>query len=377
MLNKPIAVLGGGNQGHTIAADLTLSGYRVNFYEHPEFEDAFKTTLEKGTVEIEDQKTGRHELARIHKVTTNIEEALSDVQLILEAIPSYGEELFFNAMIPHLKDGQAVVLMTGNFGSLRLRKLLSEQGTKAEITVYETSIMPFATRMTGPAKVRAVGAHGFGPTWLGEGGPKEPPSIPHVISALPAKDNTNVALKEFRNLYPIFSPAENVLVSAMSNVNTVLHTIACVLSAGRIEYASLYSKSEFRLHREAHTPSVQRVEVCVIDELIAIVRAFGYKDILPRTTCKDYFEMVQTHPTSLGPQTLRDRYITEDVPYGLVPISQLGEKLGVATPVTNAIIQIASLLNDENYRKTGRTLESMGLANLSREQIINVVEVGA
>lgn len=35
MLNQPIAVLGGGNFAHVMAADLTLGGYDVNFYDHP------------------------------------------------------------------------------------------------------------------------------------------------------------------------------------------------------------------------------------------------------------------------------------------------------------------------------------------------------
>ncbi len=56
-------------------------------------------------------------------------------------------------------------------------------------------------------------------------------------------------------------------------------------------------------------------------------------------------------------------YIAEDIAYGFVPMSQLGEKLGVAMPLMNALIDIASVMNQEDYRKTGRTLETMGLDN--------------
>jgi len=59
-----------------------------------------------------------------------------------------------------------------------------------------------------------------------------------------------------------------------------------------------------------------------------------------------------------------------------VPMSQLGRKLGVATPLMNALIEIATALNQEDYCQTGRTLESLGLAELSKEQIINLVESG-
>lgn len=156
MLNQPVAVLGGGNLGHTIAADLTLSGYNVNFYEHPQFVETFKPTLDKGIVEIVEKKSRRHGRAKIHKVTTDMKEAISDVQLIILAIPCFGDELFFNTMIPCLRDGQVVILMVGYFRSLRLRKLLSQKAPDRKITIYETNTVPFATRLVGPASVRVL-----------------------------------------------------------------------------------------------------------------------------------------------------------------------------------------------------------------------------
>ena len=372
MLNQPIAVLGGGNAGHTFAADLSLAGYKVNFYEHPQFKDAFRTTLEKAAVEIEDQVTGRRQVARIHKVTTDMKEAITDVRLIILAVPAFGHDLFFNTMIPHLGDGQVLVISPGNFGSLRLRKLLDEKAIRCNITVYELNTMPYGTRLTGPSSVSAV--YGFGP-WFGTSSLGIAKKV-RLICALPAKD-TPLALKEFLKLYPLFSPAENVLVTALNNGNFIIHPAAAVLNAGRIEYANLYANCEFRLRREGHTPAVNNVEAAIADEMAALVSTLGGKTSQPRTKAKDDFEWAQTHNTALGPQTLKHRYITEDVPYGLVPMSELGEKLEVPTPTMNAIITIASVLNQEDYRKTGRTLESLGLAELSKEQIIKFIEHGS
>jgi opine dehydrogenase len=45
---KKVAVLGGGNGSHTMAADLTLKGLEVRLCEAPEFKDAFVTTLKTG-----------------------------------------------------------------------------------------------------------------------------------------------------------------------------------------------------------------------------------------------------------------------------------------------------------------------------------------
>jgi opine dehydrogenase len=374
MLNQPIAVLGGGNIAHTMAADLSLAGYEINFYEHPQFEDSFKATLEKGKVEIEDQKTSRHEIARIRRVTTDMKEAISDVKLIFMALPAFGQELFFNIMIPHLKDGQVVFLMTGNFGSLRLRKLLIEKAINRKITIYETNTMPYGVRLVGPAKVSVL--YGYGP-WIGTNSLREGlPKPSDITSALPAKDTDAAIIREFQKLYHFLSPTENVLVVALNNPNLIGHPAGSVLNAGRIEYANLYLKAEFRLHREGHTPSVQRVEDSIADEIASLVKALGGKRTPLRGDVGAYFEYCQTHPTSIQPRTLKDRYITEDVPYGLVPTAQLGEKFDVAMPITNSIIDLASVLNQEDYRKTGRTLETLGLANLSKKQILNLVEQG-
>lgn len=105
-MDEPIAILGGGNTGHTMAVDISLGGYRVNFYEHPSFKAGFGNTLSNGVIEIEDVRDGRYAQAKVFKVTTDIKKAISDVKLILIAIPAFGQDLFFNTLIPHLQDGQ-------------------------------------------------------------------------------------------------------------------------------------------------------------------------------------------------------------------------------------------------------------------------------
>ena len=57
--------------------------------------------------------------------------------------------------------------------------------------------------------------------------------------------------------------------------------------------------------------------------------------------------------TIVEPETLDHRYITEDVPYGLIPISELGRKLGVTTPLIDSFIEIASMIIQKDFRKTG------------------------
>ncbi len=73
---------------------------------------------------------------------------------------------------------------------------------------------------------------------------------------------------------------------------------------------------------------------------------------------------------TIGPTSLKSRYITEDVPCSLVPIALLGEKLGVDVSMTRALVEIGSAVCDEDYWHTGRTLESLGLDGLTGDEVI-------
>src|SRR4030042_5722640 len=115
--SKKIAVLGGGNAAHTMAADLTLKGYEVNMCEVPEFKDSISTTLERQAIELIDAAGEKHTV-KIHMVTTDFSKSLKDVSYIMMAMPAIGSKRFFEAIIPHLKDGQTVIKWSANFSAL-------------------------------------------------------------------------------------------------------------------------------------------------------------------------------------------------------------------------------------------------------------------
>jgi len=73
-MEQRVAVLGAGGTGHTLAADLTLAGYEVIFYEEPRYQESLKPALELGGVNM--TGAARQGFAKIHKITKDIEEAL-------------------------------------------------------------------------------------------------------------------------------------------------------------------------------------------------------------------------------------------------------------------------------------------------------------
>lgn len=360
--NNPIAVIGGGHVGHAMAADLTLAGHAVNLYEHPHFQDTFRSTLTGGKIRL--RGAGRQGTAELHQVTLNMEKALRGVELINVVLPAFGHDLFFTEMIPYLRPGQIVVIWAGDFGSLRLAHLLAERAK--EIVIVETNTVPYGCRLSRAAEIEILLT-----------------ATKVMIAALPATD-TDLVLEKLHQFYPILAPLQNVLAVAFSNPNPIVHPPGALLNTGRIQY----SQGEFYMYKEGVTEAVAQVIKGIYAETAAMAKELGCRVI-------EYEERDFKTPTSImgvafqapfdtqgviasirGPSSIHSRYITEDLPYGLVPMSQLGDKLDVPTPLIDAIIHIGAAVCNSDFWQSGRTLASLGLAEMSREEIIHYVTNG-
>lgn len=361
---SPIAVLGGGHGAHCMAADLTLQGHRVNMYEHPNCGERFRETLERGQIKL--TGIGARGTARLHLVTTDIRQAMREAEIVNLVVPALAHEAFFAEMIPCLRDGQLVVVWAGDFGSLRLRELIRRERPELKVTVVETNTLPYGARLTGPAEVELLLA------------------APRVtVAALPATRTAQI-LGCLRPFWPVLEAAPNVVVAALSNPNPICHPPGSLLNTGRIQY----SGGQFYMYREGITEAVARVIRMVYEETASLARALGYEVLqyqerdfrtpgsIMAVAFQAPFDTQTVIGNVLGPKSIQDRYIVEDLPYGLVPMSQLGDVLGVETPLIDAIVTIGSAVCGIDFWKTGRTLEQLGLAGRKAQSLKRLVEEG-
>lgn len=72
----------------------------------------------------------------------------------------------------------------------------------------------------------------------------------------------------------------------------------------------------------------------------------------------------------MGPVTFDHRYLTEEIPYGLVPVHLLGQLIGVSTPMVDASITLSGLLMDVDYLEEGLTLEKLGWGSYNPVQVL-------
>ena len=61
-----------------------------------------------------------------------------------------------------------------------------------------------------------------------------------------------------------------------------------------------------------------------------------------------------------GPVVVDSRYISEDVPQGLVLLETIAAKVDVATPICTSLINMASAALGRDLREEGRTIERLG-----------------
>ena len=83
---------------------------------------------------------------------------------------------------------------------------------------------------------------------------------------------------------------------------------------------------------------------------------------------ENLYAAIQNQPGYRGikaPSTLNHRYVFEDVPMSLVPIAAFGQRYGVSVQEIDAIIRLACTVHQTDYWRRGRTLNKLGIEQLS------------
>ena len=74
---------------------------------------------------------------------------------------------------------------------------------------------------------------------------------------------------------------------------------------------------------------------------------------------------------------MRHRFVDEDARVGASLIISLGDLLGIPTPLARAMLNFASIINDFDYLKHGRTLDNLGLSNFTAEELNRYLKEGS
>ncbi|MGQ9766463.1 MAG: NAD/NADP octopine/nopaline dehydrogenase family protein [Anaerolineae bacterium] len=357
-------VIGAGHGGKAMAAHLALMGFpTVLFNRSPE---RIAAIAKRGGIELEGYDYDGGNFGRLASVTSDYGEALSNAEIIMVVTPSSAHRDVAAACAPYLKDGQIIVLNPGRTcGAIEFTKVLRDNQCRADVTVAEAGTFIYASRSDGPAQARIFRI-------------KE--AVP--LAALPAT-RTAAVLDALCPAYPQFIDGGNVLKTSLDNMGAIFHPALTLLNAGWIERTN----GNFQFYIDGVTPSVAHVLEALDRERVTVAAALGIRAqtalewlrMAYDATGADLNEAIHNQPGYYGiqaPATLNHRYIFEDVPMSLVPIAALGRRYGVSVRGIDAIIRLACIIHRTDYWRRGRTLDKLGIEELSVSELMRYVEEG-
>lgn len=352
---KKVAIIGAGNGGITAAADLTQKGFKVNIFESKKF--CKNLDIIKLNNEITIEYEGNSSVEKINLITSDIEQAIEDCEIIMITVPGMGIEYFAEILAPLVKEEQ-IILINGApaMSAIRFINKAKEIGIDKNLKVGETNSLTYATRAYVDESRVDVSLKA-GKVYL---------------SAYPSY-NTKEVFDACVQIYDCFVMADNVIQVNLENPNPLVHPGPTLLNAGRIDY----TKGDFWLYKEGITEHTVNIVKAVEEERESIANALGIRleDTRQGRINRGYFvdedkplhELFNTSPVFKyikGPASVDGRYMVEDISTGLVLWSDLGKVVNVPTPNIDSIIILGGTLLQRDFYKEGLTLDSIGLGNL-------------
>jgi hypothetical protein len=364
-----ILVCGGGNGAHCLSA---LAASRDNFEVHvlTLFQDEAErwsnlTNDRKMKLTVTNQDGEQHDIySKPLLVTKDPEIAISGVNMIFLVVPAFAHAQYLTALLPYLQENTIIVGLPGQAGfEFQCKGILSD--VMNTCTIASTETLPFACRIV------EFGKH---------------------ISLLGLKETLGVSFIKGKKCQLQFSVVDKIqeILGEKPKLKLIQHYLAVtLLGAPAIHTGMMYGKWENWDGKPLKTEplfyqGVDEREADLIsklsDEKVKIARKIGKmrKDIdtsevihifdwlkcsytdqisdkvsLMTTlqTNKAYEGMV--HPmisTEDGyVPNFSHRYLTEDIPYGLVVVKGIAEIIGEDTPTTDYVLEWGQRKIEKEY----------------------------
>ena len=352
-----ITVIGGGNGGQSTAGHIGMMGFNVKLYDI--FSDTTDRINAQGGIHLEGAING---FGKIQRATTNIEEALRGANLIIITVPSTAHNAIAKTCAPHLVNGQIILLNpAATLGSLAFKKVLGDENCRADITIAETNTLLYGCRLIETGRTHIFGVKNR-----------------ILTAALPASRN-HIVLETLKPVFPQVEEAESVLVTSFDNTNPILHPAPTLLCTGLIE-----SSQDWLFYIDGYTPSIGRFVEKLDKERLAIADTLNLKLLSCQQQLEVEYDVFESnlseairqnkvYKTIGGQKSLDTRYLTEDIPMGLVPFASIGKMLGISVKYMELIIELSEALLEKDLSTESRTVDQLGIQDMKKEDLIRFI----
>ena len=343
-----ITIIGTGNVGCTLAADLTHKGHHITLLRSSgsAHTENFKYIQNTGSFHVTDVNSTTFDVVFDRVLDREFKSAVSGAELIVFAIQTNYHEDVLSKIVPWLQDGQIILFEPGYLSTCYLLKHCQKK-----IISIEAESSPIDCRITEPGHSTVLFRNVLNP-----------------FGVFPLSEK-NRAYQVLSSLGYPFRFTENVIEAALHNPNLIVHTVGALFSIPRIEY----TKGEYWMYKEVFTPHIWTVCEALDKEKLAVLKGIGIPNSLryvdacqernylndPRTPIESFFDYA-LHSSPKGPFIPNSRYLTEDVSQGLVLLESIGKVLGIQTPISSSLITLASASLGQDFRLRGRTISAIG-----------------
>lgn len=343
-----VAVIGTGNVGVAISADLSINGHEVSLIKTSERKSEVYDRLLQNDNRVYLKENNNYTETKIKRVSKELSEIVKADAVIITIQSTFHEDLI-RRICQYFNRNQLVVVICSYMSSFYFSKYSLE--------------LPMIAETTGPYIEGRIELEDKPNEVVFRVGCRLTRSPLSVFNDNRKDECMNI----LKPLYKGFSADYSVIESALLNPNMVLHTVGAIMSIPRIEF----SDGDFCMYREAYSRKnkatinimerLDKEKMFVLDALggrkINIYDAGGF---FGKDPIESFFKYSESSDRAISPTSIHSRYITEDVSQGLVMLEDIARQLGIMVPVTSSLITLSSLALGEDFRKIGRTVDKLG-----------------
>jgi len=273
--------------------------------------------------------------------------------VILLALPANGHKMVMDALAPHIRADHTILISShASLGALYFSKILFARKIVVPIVAWGTTITTGRQPNITSATVNTIRSK------------VDFCTVPDNYS----KKGADICRLLFGDR---FVQRDSLLAISLSNLNPQNHMGIALANMARMEHGETWGQG-YNI-----TPNVGRLLEALDLERLAIAESLG---VQVRTIFEHFHlsfhvpvasisamnqDMHQRGTGGTGPATADSRYVTEDVPYGLLLTTKLGQLAQRPAILHQAGIEIFSAMYGRDFFSENELLDAIGLESLS------------
>lgn len=364
-----ITICGGGNAAHAMIPIIKKNFHgKLNlFLPYQEEAKYFKKLIDNSEFII--LKKGQERLTGCpNQVSKFAQDVCKDADLIILPLPAFAHESIFRDIIPFLKENVIIGAIPSRGGFEFCITRMLKENKREDIKVFGMQTLPWACRIGEYAKkVEILGT-------------KEVVGL----ASYPSKITTELSnfLTDLLNIQ--VEPLPNMLTLTLANIGQIVHP-GIMYGLFRGNEAKRYKEEEIPLFYQGVTKEIAQTlqemskEILVLTgelkkkfENIDLTKVLSLKEwliasyknsIADKSTLENCFVTNRAYQDLRAPMQevghgyflpdFQSRYLTEDVPYGLIVTKAIAQLAEVKMPVIDEVILTVSKWMEREYLVSG------------------------